>query len=35
MTFPVQLTKQADAQSSATLAKLATLAVKGRAPKTG
>ena len=26
---------QADAQSSATLAKLATLAVKGRAPKTG
>jgi hypothetical protein len=26
---------QADAQSSATLAKMATLAVKGRAPKTG
>ena len=26
---------QADAQSSASLAKLATLAVKGRAPKTG
>src|SRR4029077_16767540 len=26
---------QADAQSSATLAKLATVAVKGRAPKTG
>ena len=26
---------QADAQSSATSAKLATLAVKGRAPKTG